>query len=129
MHIIFGHLIPQLPDSYTLLELDTFVDKKGHRSTAWCVVEYVPLTEFVTLDTYRDLHHNLMTQYRQGNWDYCRGAIESLAGRWNGEVDSFYEILLQRINQQSTESNQNSQWDGLVSVPDLETCMLATVQA
>jgi hypothetical protein len=41
----------------------------------------------------------MMQAYRDQNWDYCLHAISGLTGRWNGELDSFYSNLLQRVKQ------------------------------
>jgi hypothetical protein len=120
MYIIFGHQLPELPDNYTFLELDTFVDQKSQKSTAWCVLHSIPLMEFSNLGQWQDLHCNLMQQYRERNWDYCQDAIASLMGQWNGEMDSFYEILSQRINDFKTQE-LDSDWDGSVQIADLDS--------
>jgi hypothetical protein len=40
MHIIFGDSLKEIPDSFTVLELDTFVVPGDDRpKTAYCVVE------------------------------------------------------------------------------------------
>lgn len=112
MHIIFGDAINNLPDSFTVLELDTFRSASGNeKQTAWCVVENIPLSAFATLDAYKKVHSDLMQAYRDQNWEYCTEAIKGLRGQWNGELDSFYDHLLQRV----TEYQQTApppEWDG-----------------
>lgn len=111
MHIIFGDAINNLPNSFTVLELDTFRTVTGDKQTAWCVVENIPLSDFVNLDAYKKVHADLMQAYRDQNWEYCTQAINGLRGQWNGELDSFYDHLEQRVNEyQHTALPED--WDG-----------------
>ena len=98
MNIIFGDALETLPDNYTVLELDTFVfPPNSNKRTSYCVIEKVPLTDFPMMEAYIKVHVDMMQAYRDQNWDYCRHAINGLTGRWNGELDSFYSNLLQRV--------------------------------
>lgn len=114
MNIIFGDAVQHLPDSFTILELDSFdIDHTGITQKAWAVIENVPLHEFATLTDYRSAHENLLSEYRQQNWTYCLSAIRSLMGRWNGDLDSFYQHLKQRI----LDYQQNppaADWNGAI---------------
>jgi hypothetical protein len=96
MHIIFGDSLHLIPEKFTILELDTFEDG-DKQETAWCVVENIPLGDFPTLDAYKKVHSDLMQAYRGRNWEYCNSAIKGLRGRWNGELDSFYDNLQARV--------------------------------
>lgn len=110
MHIIFGDAINTLPDSFTVLELDTF--RSGDtQQTAWCVVENIPLASFPLLDSYKQVHSDLMQAYRDRNWEYCENAINGLKGQWNGELDSFYDHLLQRVTEYQ-QTPPPPEWDG-----------------
>jgi hypothetical protein len=112
MHIIFGSTIEEIPNSFTILELDTFrVVKENRTDTAYCVVEKVPLTEFTTLDAYKKIHADLVRYYKQRQWEYCENAIEGLMGRWNGELDTFYSDLLRRVIGYK-ENEPPADWDG-----------------
>lgn len=103
MNIIFGEALDALPDNYTVLELDTFVlPPDGAVRTSYCVVEKLPLTDFPVMEAYIKVHGDMMKAYRDQNWEYCLHAIQGLTGRWNGELDSFYSNLLQRIEQYQT---------------------------
>lgn len=112
MNIIFGNQVKDLSDRFTVLELDTFHTAQGPE-TAWCVVENIPLVDFATLEDYRKAHTNLMQAYRERNWEYCFSAIGSLRGRWNGELDSFYDNLELRIKGLA-ETPPADDWDGLL---------------
>jgi hypothetical protein len=113
MNIIFGNAIGHVPDSYTVLELDTFRLPDGTTSIAYCVVEKIPLTEFDKLDAYRKVHADLLTNYRAREWTYCEHAIEGLMGKWNGELDSFYSNLLLRVLNFKQNTPADS-WDGFL---------------
>lgn len=114
MHIIFGEERNTLPDNYTILELDRF-RLPGHPNpvTAFCVIENIPLGDFPVLDSYIKVHQELMNQYRARNWEYCQGAIKGLLGRWDGELDSFYENLLGRVNN-FLNNPPDKDWDGVI---------------
>ena len=112
MHIIFGSTIEEIPNSFTVLELDTFrMVKENRTDTAYCVVEKIPLTEFTTLDAYKKIHADLVRYYKQRQWEYCENAIEGLMGRWNGELDTFYTDLLRRVMGYK-ENEPSADWDG-----------------
>jgi len=99
MHIIFGK-DSDLDVKYTLLELDTFkFESLGQTKTAYCVLENIPITDLPKLQSMKNLHANLIENYRKKDWNYCQQAIEHLVGFWGHELDTFYANLLQRINQ------------------------------
>lgn len=100
MYIIFGDAVDQIPSSYTKLELDTIHIEPGNREfKTWCVVETIPLAEFPVLEHNKKIHSDLIEQYRKQNWEFCEQAIEALVGKWNCEVDSFYDDLSRRVKQ------------------------------
>jgi hypothetical protein len=99
MNIIFGtEMAQQARERYTVLELDTFnLLPTSEVMTAYCVVETIPLEEMPAIESLKDLHSNLMAEYRKRNWRYCEDAIAHLTGKWHGELNSFYAELYQRI--------------------------------
>jgi hypothetical protein len=115
MHIILDATQVELySEKYTVLELDTFRIVDGPSDvTAYCVVESIPITEMNQIDSFRNLHNNLMSNYRKKDWNYCEQAIDHLVGKWNGELDSFYIDLLQRINK-FKEQDPGDMWDGVL---------------
>jgi hypothetical protein len=114
MNIIFGEALDALPDNYTVLELDTFVlPPDGAVRTSYCVVEKVPLTDFPVMEAYIKVHEDMMKAYRDKNWEYCLHAIQGLTGRWNGELDSFYSNLLERVKHYK-DSPPSDYWTGYI---------------
>jgi hypothetical protein len=99
MNIIFGlESVKSLEERYTVLELDTFLLQPTNEViTAYCLVETIPVQEMPAIESLKDLHSNLLAEYRKRNWRYCEDAVAHLIGKWGGELDSFYGELLQRI--------------------------------
>jgi len=117
MHIILGEQnVQEVGNKYVVLELDTFrTSDQGELVSAFCLIENVPIQELPQVDRYRDLHQQLIQNYRSANWKFCEDALEHLHGRWNGEVDSFYEVINQRIQEQK-QSADSSQWDPAIPI-------------
>ena len=99
MNIIFGtESVGLLEERYIVIELDTFVLRPTDEVvTAYCLVESVPITEMPAIESLKEQHSNLMSEYRTRNWRFCEDAIAHLTGKWGGELDSFYNELYQRI--------------------------------
>jgi len=113
MHIIFGKH-PELEEKYTVLELDTIrIGTEGPERTAYCVVENIPLEEMPVVETLRELHEELMQQYRSQNWNRCEIIIGQLKGKWGGEMDSFYVELAVRIANLKSQTLDDA-WTGVI---------------
>lgn len=116
MQIIFGEPPKELAEKYITLELDTiqYADN-AEPITAYCVIggENVTLEEVSALKQYADMHKALMNNYRKQNWDFCEQAIDSLRGKFKGEMDSFYDVLELRIRDYKN-GNTTSEWDGVL---------------
>jgi hypothetical protein len=99
MNIIFDNQnIEQISKSNILLELDTFYVPSNQKTlTAYCLIETVPVTDFSALAEYIQLHQALLENYKKKNWQFCEDAIDQLTGKWNGEMDSFYQEFSNRI--------------------------------
>jgi len=101
MQIVLGKQVAdRLRENYTVLELETFV-VKGEAVTAYCVVDQIPIMELASLENHKELHQTFMDEYNKGNYRFCVDAVEHLKGRFNGDLDSFYDILIARLNKSS----------------------------
>jgi len=116
MNIIFGdNVANQAREKYTVLELDTFVfEQQVVTATAYAIIERVPLMEMVNIESFKTLHANLMMEYRKRNWKYCEDAIEHLRGKWNGDLDTFYTELYDRM-QQLKDQVLLDDWTGTIT--------------
>ena len=115
MNIIFrSDLVAEIADRYTVLELDTLLFSGSSTPiTAYCLIETVGLEEYVTLDRFRELHNNMMKNYRLKNWKYCEDALEHLMGKWRGELNSFYDDVAIRIKEYK-EADPGENWAGII---------------
>ena len=115
MNIFFGdEQAEAFKDKYTILELDQVrFGNSGQVMTAYCIVETVPILEMVNLANLKDLHKNLMANYRKRDWNFCEQAIEHLMGAWNKELDSFYEDILTRIAGLKQQELDDT-WDSVI---------------
>jgi len=113
MNIIFGlKSVAAFEDRYTVLELDTFLLQPTNEVvTAYCLVETIPVQEMPAIESLKELHSNLMAEYRKRNWRYCEDAVAHLTGKWGGELDSFYGELLQRI-MKLKQTDLSEDWTG-----------------
>jgi len=121
MNIIFGDVVKQIPNSYTILELDTIRFMPANQCVpAWCVLENIPLEELHLVESNKKMHEDLIAQYRQRNWDFCSQAITALLGCWNKDLDTFYYHLLNRVSQYQ-QTPPPDDWDGtLIKFANLE---------
>lgn len=115
MNIIFGRQnAATLSEKYTVLELDTIrISNSGPELTAFCVIESVPILNMPKLDKMKELHANLLIEYRKQNWNYCEQAMEHLRGFWSSELDTFYDNLTERINFYK-DNEPAEDWDGII---------------
>lgn len=113
MNIIFGTPSSEMLEKYTVLELDTFRMPDNKLYTSYCVVEKIPLQDFPIADSLKKVHADLIRYYREQQWNYCSQAIEGLTGKWNGELDTFYAHLAERIKQYM-DTPPPEGWDGVM---------------
>ena len=112
MQIIFDEkLVPGLSEKYTVLELDTIMqDGLPAPITLHAVIENVPILEMPMLDNLKELHEQLIGHYKLGDWHLVPHAVEPLMGKFNGELDSFYQEVLDFAEKCA---KLNKKWDGI----------------
>jgi hypothetical protein len=99
MNIIFDtEHIDQIKNNNILLELDTFYfTKLDKTATAYCVVENIKLTDFDKIEQHQRLHADMINAYKNKDFKLCHDLQQHLVGAFNGEIDSFYSELNNRI--------------------------------
>ncbi len=100
MEIIFGREnAEQLREKYTVLDLET-VEKDGVSLEVFCLIpaDKISIADLPTLSQWVKLHNEFLHGYHTKQYDYCRQCIEHLMGKFGGEVDTFYEEILRRID-------------------------------
>jgi len=97
MNIVWDKNVKEkLEKNYTILELETF-ERNGKEITAYCVVDKVSVTELPSLEASRQLHNTFIEEYKKENYKFCIEAVEHLRGKFNGELDSFYDSIVDRL--------------------------------
>jgi len=102
MYIVYetNDAIESIRCKYLVLELDTLEFSGGETVRTFAVIdnEHIVFQEIPMIESIQELHCNLIKNYRLQNWNYCKQAIDHLAGNFKGELDSYYEVLLDRIS-------------------------------
>jgi hypothetical protein len=116
MKIVFDQkLVKSLRERHTVLELDTVMQPGMIKPlTLHLVVEHVPISEMAELDHLKRLHEEMIVLYKKGEWELVANAVSALMGKFNGELDSFYLLVLD-FSQKSAMLNKK--WDGVKHLP------------
>ena len=99
MQLIFGRENAEsLRERYTVLDLET-IEKDGVSLEVFCLIpgEKIGINDLPQLDRWITLHNDFLNGYHTQQYNYCRQCIEHLMGKFGGDVDSFYSIILERI--------------------------------
>lgn len=116
MHIIFGtDAINQIKQDgkHTILELDQIRPAPDTDPiTVYCVVSSIPLAEISQTEAYVEWHQDLINAYRRKDWEESVRCLNALGGKFNGEVDTFYNELRERIRIYMKNPPEDT-WDGV----------------
>jgi hypothetical protein len=83
--------------------LETF-EIQGERQTAYCVVqsESIPVGELHDLERLCRLHGGMIEALNKKNYVMVEECISHLLGKFGGELDSFYNVLQERIARENS---------------------------
>ena len=110
MKVIFDKNLVQ-DDRYTFLELDTVLQQgMAEPITLYAVIDDLPLEEIVELESLKIYHSVLIANYKAGKWERIAEDVEPLMGKFRGELDSFYQNI---IDFAADSAKVNKQWDGV----------------
>ena len=112
MQIIFGkEIAEQLRERYTVLELETF-DVEGQLLEAFCVVpaEAIALSDVTNLEHNIKLHQEFAQALKDKNYKLCQDLYSHVIGKFSGELDSYYDEIIKRINNE-TQLDNTRIWD------------------
>jgi hypothetical protein len=105
MHIVLTQAVAdELRKKYTVLELDTMPHPNGP-VPAFCVlpVEQIAM-EMSRLEENVGLHEQLIDAIKNNDCNQAMILCENLFGKFGGELDSFYEIVLERTKKNNSTS-------------------------
>jgi hypothetical protein len=115
MNIIFGkENLHNVDKKHTVLELDTVrILPTNQLVTAYCLVESIPILNMPKVESMKNLHENLLINYRKRDWNFCTQALEHLLGYWGADMDSYYISLNERIAKY-TQQDPGESFDGII---------------
>lgn len=88
----------QLRSNHTVLELETFV-VNDQSITAYCVVPSDKVFPDITrLESIVELHTAFIKAFNEQDYQLCQDIAPSLIGSFNGDLDSFYATILDKIS-------------------------------
>jgi hypothetical protein len=91
-----GHL----KNSHTVLELETF-DINGQTVTGYCVVPAEKIVlEMSALEFNQTQHAEFIKHYNNKQYEQAIALAKTLEGKFGGELDSFYAILIEKCQAQ-----------------------------
>ena len=108
MQLIFGcENAEKLRDRDKVLELET-IEKDGVSLEVFCLIpgEKIGIPDLPQLENWTKLHNDFLHGYHTQQYQYCRQCIEHLMGKFGGELDSFYEEILKRIDAADPQDQQ-----------------------
>jgi hypothetical protein len=98
MQIIWNKEAAQsLQKSHTVLELETFA--VGDQTiTAYCIIPAERVfPEITRLDNIKELHQAFIDAFNNKNYQLCQDLAPELIGRFGGELDTFYQEILNKL--------------------------------
>jgi len=101
MYIILDtELTPDIREKYTVLPLEAVQVGEDQYVRAYCIVpaEKLPLGQLPNLDNAVRLHEEFVTAFEKGDYKLLEDLAKYLTGQFGGELDSFYENILERIS-------------------------------
>lgn len=99
MHIVLTQAVAdELRQKYTVLELDS-MPYTNELIPAFCVlpVESIAM-EMTSLNTNIELHDQLVAAIKNNDCAVAKQLCHDLLGKFGGELDSFYHVVIERIN-------------------------------
>jgi hypothetical protein len=100
MQIIWNSEVAErMRGTHTVLELETF-RVQDRDVTTYCVVppEKIGINGFASLETYKTLHEGFIKAMKENDAKLCQDISEHLMGQFGGELDTFYEEILNRFH-------------------------------
>lgn len=112
MNIIFDEkTAKELAEKYTILELDTVMQPGlSEPVTLHALVEISNVADLATLAFFKEMHSDMIRDYKRGNWERAMELCGGLMGQFAAQLDSFYENVIDFCQK---NAKLNSTWDGV----------------
>ena len=102
----------QIKDEYFILELDCIAvkgKKEGVNIFTVLDTDANAMTEYLLSREHHDL---MLDYYREQKWHSALHMIEKLKGEFDGHMDAYYDMMIERIGE-LRESNLPNDWDSV----------------
>jgi adenylate cyclase len=111
--IVLGPITAErLGDTYFTVHLDKIAVKGKKQGVDIYTVFYNPKdADAAEWKRCKKIHNNMLNCYREKNWDLAASLIPGLKGAFNGGLDHYYAIWLERIEEMRVKDLPND-WDG-----------------
>jgi adenylate cyclase len=111
--IVLGSLTAEyIQDEYFVLELDCIAVKGKKEGVNIYTVLETDAGAMVEYILSRELHDLMLDYYREQKWASALHYIEKLKGEFDGKMDHYYEMMVERIGE-LREQNLPIDWDGV----------------
>lgn len=113
--IVLGPVTAErVSDEYFTVELDCIAVKGKTEGVTIFTVFYNPETavEMSSWKTARDYHDLMLAHYRKQEWDKAIALCKELKGEFNGGMDNYYDLWLERIEEMRV-TDLSADWDGV----------------
>ena len=101
-----------IQDEYFVLELDCIAVKGKKEGVNIYTVLETDAGAMVEYILSRELHDLMLDYYREQKWASALHYIEELKGEFDGKMDHYYEMMVERIGE-LREQNLPTDWDGV----------------
>jgi len=102
----------RLDDEFFTLELDCIAVKGKKEGVNIFTVFRNPETNSQGWHADRSTHNVMLEMYRKQMWDEAAGQVRSLKGRFDGKMDHYYDLWLERI-EEMRNAGLPKDWDGV----------------
>jgi adenylate cyclase len=113
--IVLGPITAErLGNEYFTVELDCIAVKGKTEGVTIFTVFFNPDTEVkkVQWKVAKEQHNQMLIEYRRQNWGAAIQLVNELKGNFDGGMDQYYDLWLERIEEMSN-ANLPSDWDGV----------------
>ena len=113
VRIVLGSITnDQVKDEFFTLELDCIAVKGKTQGVNIYTVLETDANSMVEYLSARELHDLMLDYYREQKWSSALHMIEQLQGEFDGKMDHYYEMMIERIGE-LREANLPTDWDGV----------------
>ena len=102
----------RLDDEFFTLELDCIAVKGKKEGVNIFTVFRNPETNSQGWHADRSTHNVMLEMYRKQMWVEAAGQVNALKGRFDGKMDHYYDLWLERIEEMKA-ANLAADWDGV----------------